>query len=156
MCFNQHDTLFLTTPCFSSVVRQMPGYNSQDEARPALPNFPISVLCVLFVCKCVMYCCHRVSTQLRLKNIYIYHIIIPIGRVTFKKCWSSWHYTLFQRTPVLLHLTLRSTLPYTSAFHRDMAYYCSEYLLLSVLECLLFQQTFPHVLQSKNATESTV
>jgi hypothetical protein len=25
-----------------------------------------AVLCVLFVCECVLYCCHRVSTELRL------------------------------------------------------------------------------------------
>ena len=31
----------------------------------------ILLLCVLFMCRCVMYYCHRVSNQLHLKNIYI-------------------------------------------------------------------------------------
>jgi hypothetical protein len=29
---------------------------------------PSSVFCVLFVCKCVLYCCQRVSTKLQLNN----------------------------------------------------------------------------------------
>jgi len=57
---------------FSSVVRQMPGYNSQR--RGTARNLPklIALFCVLFVCKCVLYYCHRVSTQFQLINIYIF------------------------------------------------------------------------------------
>ena len=62
---------------FSSVVRQMPGYNSprRDTVR-TLPKifFVLCIVCfvsfcVLFVCKCLLYFCHRVTTQLHLTNI---------------------------------------------------------------------------------------
>jgi len=57
---------------FPSIVRQMRWYNSQRQgtAHP-LPKL-IVFFFVLFVCKCVLYHSHRVSTLTQLTNISIY------------------------------------------------------------------------------------
>jgi len=55
----------------SSVVSQMPRYNSQRQGTACTLPILIVLFCVLCVCKCVLYCCQQVSTQLQLTNISI-------------------------------------------------------------------------------------
>jgi hypothetical protein len=67
--WNSSATLTEVSRAFSSVLRQMQGYNSQRRgATRTLPKL-IVLFCVLFVCKRVLYYFHRVSTQLQLTNI---------------------------------------------------------------------------------------
>jgi hypothetical protein len=65
---------------FPSVERQMPECNSQRRGTArTLPKL-IVLFCVLFVCKCVLYFCHQVSTQLQLTNISKYlYIAMYVG-----------------------------------------------------------------------------
>jgi hypothetical protein len=58
---------------FSSDVRPMPGYNSQRRGTArTLPSSLLTVLFyLLFVCKWLLYYCHRVSTQLQLINVSV-------------------------------------------------------------------------------------
>jgi len=74
---------------FSSVVRQTPGYNPQYGTRLALfQNFCV-VLCIVgfvpfyvfFVCKCVLYYCHRVAARLQLQIYYIHSFIFSLKMV---------------------------------------------------------------------------
>ena len=92
---------------FSSVVRQMPRYNSQRRGTArTVPNCCV-VLCtvifvlfsVLFVCKCVLYYCHRVATQVQLKNTSSINFFINMT-VNF---WN-WKLTFWRQNYFLLIL----------------------------------------------------
>jgi hypothetical protein len=89
---------------FSSVVRQKPGYNSQDGARPAHPNFPFSVLfsylCIMRTV-CVLKCDVLLPPSVNPTAVkYIYHNIslvlsvavlnIRLHRLPWSCCVCLW------------------------------------------------------------------
>jgi len=82
-------------PCF--------GLNCKANARikpvksghgPHSSKIVVS-FCVLFVCKCVLYYCHRVATQLQLTNTWIYFTPIRTAQTTlhqsrFLEVWKRY------------------------------------------------------------------
>ena len=103
---------------FSSVVRQMPGYNLQKRGTArTLPKFCVVLyiicfvsLCVLFVCKCVLYYCHLVAAQLQLTNIS-YHIIqlmvLTYTTLSIHQAWYVW----MPKQMLTINCTVTSDLP---------------------------------------------
>jgi hypothetical protein len=49
----------------------------------------ILLFCVLFVCKCVLYYCHRVSTQLQLRKCIVLYIACQMSATD-----NSWYSSL--------------------------------------------------------------
>jgi hypothetical protein len=95
LCLPSPDTLRLPWlrffRAFSSVLRQMPWYNPQRRGTArTFPNFFFvlfyTLFCVLFVCKCVLYCCYRLATQLQLNISYISHRNFAVRWTPYDTC----------------------------------------------------------------------
>jgi hypothetical protein len=109
-CFHRANWHSSATPtevfrAFSSIVRQMPGCNSQRLGTACTLTklivlflckcvlyycHRVATKCVLYYChrvatKCVLYYCHRVSTQLQLTNVSIYMSIYT----SYTSCLTS-------------------------------------------------------------------
>ena len=74
ICFHRANWYYLITlaevlRAFSSLVKQMPGYNSQRRGTERTIPILILLFYIKFVCKCVLCYCRSVLTQLQLTNV---------------------------------------------------------------------------------------
>jgi hypothetical protein len=67
----------------------------------------IVLFCVLFFCKCVLYYCYWVSTQLQLTNISHPIITIPLCTNIYTVSWTIWTFEL----RVSVHRGLMNKIP---------------------------------------------
>jgi hypothetical protein len=73
----------------------------------------IVLFCVLFVCKCVLDYCHRVSTQLHSTNISIYTYV----NRRMDETWTHMHSTNdFKEFPTSIFRILRNVTPYPTNY----------------------------------------
>jgi hypothetical protein len=74
---------------FFSVVRKMPGYNSQRWGMVCTLPKLIVFFCLLFMCKCVLLYCHRMSTHLQLTNLSISDFVSRDLLPFLTRWWNS-------------------------------------------------------------------
>jgi len=85
----------------------------------------IVLFCVLFVCKCVLYCCHRVATHFKLKYIISYRIIYHV----------IYHISSYR---------IISYISYHISYHISYIYHIIIYRV-SREECVRLRESVPYV-----------